>query len=187
MSNYQNYEVGYGSPYAYGSGEQISPYQTKAYGYPTYAQDPSMYERSQTSQNQFMQMNHQQQAYPPRRDIYCRLVQNEQEIRPNEVQMDGKPSIFVNDKLNEVYLKHWNATGTISTYRYVLATDDQNVTGAQDPFDLIMQRLDRIESSLNTGKPQTQFQQGKKIGGKQHGQQPNRTVREESNVEESQS
>lgn len=186
MSNYQNFSnvgVTNGNPYTYWNGNQ--PVRMNGgYDYPYPPGDP-IYTRTQLQQNPYMQMSNQQPAHPQPRELFCRLVQNEQEIRPNEVQMDGKPSIFVNDRLNEIYLKQWNATGTISTYRYALVTNDQNATGTPDPFELIMQRLDRIESSLSNGKQQTQFQQGKKVGGKQHGQQPNRTIREESNVEES--
>lgn len=81
--------------------------------------------------------------------VVGRFVQNDQEIKPNEVPMDGTYSVFVRNDLNEVYIKTWGGDGMIHGQTYVPApTAAQNWQENPDPFALIMARLDSIEQTL---------------------------------------
>lgn len=125
----------------------------------------------------------QQQAYNPyqmqaRQNIYSnpaiqqpvaqsglsgRQVNDISEVNVNEVPTDGSRAVFIRSDGAEVYTKHWNANGTISTVLYKpCLPDTSNSIGNGEKsnvgdFDAIMEvlasvneRLDRIESALPT-------------------------------------
>lgn len=54
--------------------------------------------------------------------IRGRVVQGDSEITPNDVPMDGSPSVFPTNDLSCIFVKQWNKDGTISTVRYVPET-----------------------------------------------------------------
>lgn len=104
--------------------------------------------------------------------VVGRFVQNEQEIKANEVPMDGTYTAFIRRDLNEVYIKTWGGDGMIHGQTYI-PKSDQNVEQQQDPFTLIMQRLDGIEQSLNgmsiAVQPGTKASSNTKKEGKSNG------------------
>lgn len=83
----------------------------------------------QSLQQQPMQMNQQpitQQAI----GINGRVVQAVENINANEVPMDGSMAFFPKQDLSEIYVKGWNADGTIKTivYKpYTAPKDNQTV------------------------------------------------------------
>lgn len=82
---------------------------------------------------------------PQRSSIPGRTVQNESEIKPNEVSMDGSVSLFPTTDLSCIYAKQWTANGTIVTAKYILQAE----TNAKKPIDdPVLERLDRIEKLL---------------------------------------
>lgn len=71
----------------------------------------------QSLQQQPMQMN--QQPIPQQIvGINGRIVQAVENINANEVPMDGSMAFFPKQDLSEIYVKGWNADGTIRTIVY---------------------------------------------------------------------
>ena len=60
-----------------------------------------------------------QQAMPQQiAGIHGRIVQAVENINANEVPMDGSMAFFPKQDLSEIYVKGWNANGTINTIVY---------------------------------------------------------------------
>ena len=71
----------------------------------------------QSLQQQPMQMN--QQPMPQQiAGINGRIVQTVENINANEVPMDGSMAFFPKQDMSEIYVKGWNADGTIKTIVY---------------------------------------------------------------------
>lgn len=71
----------------------------------------------QSLQQQPMQMN--QQLMPQQiAGINGRIVQAVENINANEVPMDGSMAFFPKQDMSEIYVKGWNADGTIRTIVY---------------------------------------------------------------------
>lgn len=71
----------------------------------------------QSLQQQPMQMN--QQPMPQQTvGINGRVVQAVENINANEVPMDGSMAFFPKQDMSEIYVKGWNANGTINTIVY---------------------------------------------------------------------
>lgn len=71
----------------------------------------------QSLQQQPMQMN--QQPIPQQiAGINGRIVQAVENINANEVPMDGSMAFFPKQDMSEIYVKDWNADGTIRTIVY---------------------------------------------------------------------
>lgn len=85
-----------------------------------------------------------------------RMIGNLQDIRPNEIAMDGSPSVFPTNDGNYIYVKSWGADGNIHTIKYIKEPDNAMQKQGPNPFDLIMERLNSIESSLSAIREQPQ-------------------------------
>lgn len=60
-----------------------------------------------------------QQAMPQQiAGVNGRIVQAVENINANEVPMDGSMAFFPKQDLSEIYVKGWNANGTINTIVY---------------------------------------------------------------------
>lgn len=71
----------------------------------------------QSLQQQPMQIN--QQPIPQQvSGINGRIVQTVENINANEVPMDGSMAFFPKQDMSEIYVKGWNANGTINTIVY---------------------------------------------------------------------
>lgn len=79
-----------------------------------------------------------------------RIIANPQEIRPNEVSMDGSLSLFPMNDGSCIYVKSWGADGNIQTIKFI--PDPQNSQQSQGPseFDQMMDRLTSIEASIES-------------------------------------
>lgn len=80
-----------------------------------------------------------------------RMVQAENNIRPNDVPMDGSVALFPLQDMSCIYGKAWNTDGQIITVRYVPDQPQQpaQAEGAkEDPFAQVNSRLDGIEATL---------------------------------------
>lgn len=79
----------------------------------------------QSLQQQPMQMN--QQPMPQQiAGINGRIVQAVENINANEVPMDGSMAFFPKQDMSEIYVKGWNADGTIKTIVYKPYTDPKD-------------------------------------------------------------
>ena len=89
-------------------------------------------------------------AQPQQSSIFGRIVNDENEIMPNEVPMDGTIGIFPKSDGSEVIVKSWTQNGTISTVKYVPVVEGETPQVSNDPYPEIIDRLDRIEKQLST-------------------------------------
>lgn len=95
---------------------------------------------------------------PPSNSMSAKLVEDERQITPQDVTMDGRISLFMLSDLSCVIAKAWNSAGTIDTVRYVpeKPIQSQNATSQVDATfqSEIFSRLDKIEQALkNNRKP----------------------------------
>jgi len=89
-----------------------------------------------------------------------RVVNNENEITPSEVPMDGTLGIFPKADGSSIFVKTWGKMGEIKTIEYIPAVTETNTSQEEvainDTFFETIQRLDnrldRIEKKLNSRK-----------------------------------
>lgn len=108
----------YNNPY------NIPSYYPQQYtGYPQYLQQmqAARYQPQEQTPVQ-MQGTYQQQTV----GINGRMVQSVENINANEVPMDGSMAFFPKQDLSEIYVKGWNANGTINTIVYKPYTEPNN-------------------------------------------------------------
>lgn len=85
-------------------------------------------------------------AVPPRfSSIPGRMVNNLDEITPQEVPMDGSVSLFPQNDYSAIYAKTWTKDGRITTVKYI-PEQPQATTEQKSPLE---QHLDRIEQKLS--------------------------------------
>lgn len=129
--------------YPNGTNQSFNPYQS---AYPTYLP--------------YMQQSQIRQPQPiPTQQIVNlagRVVQNEQEITPQEVAMDGSISLFPLGDYSCIIAKQWNSDGTIKTLRFVpeVITASGEVTKSNDFTTHFDQRMDELLKAVkNQRKP----------------------------------
>lgn len=126
------------------------------------------------------QNNNMAQPMPPVDAIRGRVVDDINAVVANDVVMDGKPTIFPTKDYACIYVKRWNANGTIDTVPYVPAPDMAPGQGAQNPADILNglsnafaafvqevgARFDRVEQYISSisiaPQPAEKQQQNKK-------------------------
>ncbi len=85
---------------------------------------------------------------------YGRMVNAEQEIVANEVPMDGNYGVFLTRDRSRVFVKTWGHDGLIhtDTYNLVIPEEVAAQQAEQDPFNIIMKKLDAIQRSVDPEK-----------------------------------
>lgn len=79
-----------------------------------------------------------------------RMINNPDEVRPNEVPQDGSIGIFPLADMSGIYTKQWTASGLIETKYYPLAVDSKPDNGSDSEFvKSINERFDRLEQMIN--------------------------------------
>lgn len=82
-----------------------------------------------------MQMN--QQPMPQQiAGINGRIVQTVENINANEVPMDGSMAFFPKQDMSEIYVKGWNANGTINTIVYKPYTEPSGSNAGNPTADI---------------------------------------------------
>lgn len=83
----------------------------------------------------------------PKQTIFGKVVQNESQITPNDVPMDGTIAMFPLQDFSKIIAKQWTPNGLIQTLEYLPAnTKDDNPTVTLDEVMSHMdERLDQIE------------------------------------------
>lgn len=86
--------------------------------------------------------------------IFGKVVQNESQITPNDVPMDGTIALFPLQDYSKIIAKQWTQNGTISTVTYSPDTrNDQNGSTSLTIDELSKQfndRFDQIEDLLTS-------------------------------------
>lgn len=148
-----------------------NPYQTtpmmSSYGSYGYNYNPQMY----------VPRYQQQETLQQNVGINGRVIQTVENINANEVPMDGSMAFFPKQDLTEIYVKGWNADGTIKTivYKpYIEAKNDKatnllsNAENSKfdlsdestklfmNKFDELFGKIEEIESKLGSQRKKSQ-------------------------------
>ena len=134
----------------------------------SYAPQPGSYMAGNQTPNPYQ--NQQPNRF---QSIPGRLVNNLDEITPQEVPMDGSVSLFPTNDFSAIYAKTWTKDGTIATVKYV--PEQPQAAAPKSPIeerlDRIDQRFDRLEKMLsNRSKPKKPYNK------------PNQVKEEQNNV-----
>ena len=104
--------------------------------------------------------NNFQRPSVPSQMIPGRLINNLDEITPQEVPMDGSVSLFPQNDYSAIYAKTWTKDGMIATVKFI---PEQPQTEPQkspldERLDRIDQRFDKLEKMLsNRNKPKKPY------------------------------
>lgn len=114
-----------------------------------YPQQYGNYAPYQQIQQQRFQPQEQYQAMQNQQAIGLngRIVQVVENINANEVPMDGSMAFFPKQDLSEIYVKGWNADGTIKTIVYKPQTDNKSVQAVNTSFDTEKLKIDLSEQA----------------------------------------
>ena len=80
--------------------------------------------------------------------LHGRIIANPEEIKLNEIPMDGTASLFPMNDDSCIYAKAWGQDGKIQTYRYI-REDAEPVDKGSSEFSQVMTHLDKIEQNQN--------------------------------------
>lgn len=118
------------------------------YTVPAYPYDNSS--NQQASRPQLPNTNQNQQTAPLPVGISGRTVNSVEEIKPNEVPMDGSISLFPMHDYSAIYAKQWSTDGLINTVKYIPDTSQYSGAKAQTDINaIILERLEAIEKKLD--------------------------------------
>lgn len=159
-----------------------NPYQTPIMNNPympmqnPYADRMNFLQNYQQSLQQPMQMD-QQLVTQQMPGINGRVVQAVENINANEVPMDGSKAFFPKQDLSEIYVKGWNADGTIKTTVYKPYTEPKinqevnSTTNAEnfeirlsekatedimDKFNELFDKIEELEAKMQRKSSRTQ-------------------------------
>ena len=85
------------------------------------------------------------------------IVQSIDNITADSVPMDGSIAVFPKQDLSEIYVKNWNADGTIRTLTFKPVVQDENKETVEtdisaildEKFSELTNKLNRLENSIN--------------------------------------
>lgn len=86
--------------------------------------------------------------------VPCGIIEDESDIKPADVPMNGGFGMFMKKDLSTVYIKQWQSDGKIYTKRYVEAIEEapvveNNDLTVQEVLDKTNGRFEKIEDTLN--------------------------------------
>ena len=110
--------------------------------YGTYAPYQPIQQQRFQPQEQYQAMQNQQAI-----GLNGRIVQVVENINANEVPMDGSMAFFPKQDLSEIYVKGWNADGTIKTIVYKPQIDNKSVQAVNSSFDTEKLKIDLSDES----------------------------------------
>lgn len=114
-----------------------------------YPQQYGNYAPYQQIQQQRFQPQEQYQAIQNQQAIGLngRIVQMVENINANEVPMDGSMAFFPKQDLSEIYVKGWNADGTIKTIVYKPQIDNKSAQAVNTSLDTEKLKFDLSEQA----------------------------------------
>ncbi len=127
------------------------PINTQPMPQPNWNQ-PIMYPMGQMQSVQNVQPQIPTYNPQPRNFIQGRIVNANEDVKPNEVSTDGSISVFPLADRSKVLVKELTGNGTIATTSYVLETGEEKEKEDQDQnkniVAPILERIDDLKSSL---------------------------------------
>lgn len=136
-----------------------NPYQTPIMN--NYLPQYGAYQYNPMANIQRFQPQEQMQQTIPQQitGINGRIVQEVDNINANEVPMDGSMAFFPKQDLSEIYVKGWNADGTIRTTVFKPVSNsngintsnivpESKISLSEEITEGIMKRFDEIETKL---------------------------------------
>lgn len=107
----------------------------------------------------------QQQVRPSY--IPGKMVNNLQDITPQEVPMDGSAAIFPVNDLSCIYLKAWGSDGLIKTFKFVPEPTNDSQKSPEGNFqETILDRLDSIEELVKKSYRKPYYKRNNQNGNK---------------------
>lgn len=110
--------------------------------YGNYAPYQQVQQQRFQPQEQYQTMQNQQAI-----GLNGRIVQVVENINANEVPMDGSMAFFPKQDLSEIYVKGWNADGTIKTIVYKPQIDNKSVQAVNTSLDTEKLKIDLSEQA----------------------------------------
>lgn len=110
--------------------------------YGNYAPYQQMQQQRFQPQEQYPAIQNQQAI-----GLNGRIVQVVENINANEVPMDGSMAFFPKQDLSEIYVKGWNADGTIKTIVYKPQIDNKSVQAVNTSLDTEKLKIDLSEQA----------------------------------------
>lgn len=91
---------------------------------------------------------------PSKQTIFGKIVQNESQITPNDVPMDGTIALFPLQDFSKIIAKQWTPNGLIQTLEYLPANakDDNPTVTLDEVMSHMDERLDQIEDLFTAPK-----------------------------------
>lgn len=118
----------------------------------SYAVPYSTMQQQQQSQMQTPRLPYDNQTPSQSVQQYLpgKVVLSHEDIKPNEVPMDGSISLFPLNDYSAIIAKQWDSNGLIQTVKYVPEQPPKSVEPQQnDISSAILERLDVIEKKLD--------------------------------------
>lgn len=122
----------------------------------SYNQNPYPINPNYQTQNQYQGFQPVQQAQFNNQLINGKIITKLEDITANDVPMDGSEAIFPLADKSKIYIKQWNANGTISTVEYLpqICNETSNASNStlsieKEEFDSFKQLLTSIEEKVN--------------------------------------
>ncbi|CDD65915.1 putative uncharacterized protein [Firmicutes bacterium CAG:882] len=110
--------------------------------YGNYAPYQQMQQQRFQPQEQYPAMQNQQTI-----GLNGRIVQAVENVNANEVPMDGSVAFFPKQDLSEIYVKGWNADGTIKTIVYKPQIDNKSARAVNTSLDTEKLKIDLSEQA----------------------------------------
>ena len=126
--------------------------------YPQYqGYTPTVTQPGYSSQASYSMPSYQQLYQQTQQPAFLsgRFIRDISEVTPQEVPMNGSPSVFPVSDASAIYVKSWDNNGNIVTVRYVREEPKtQELTGQLEPtidttLANMQEQLDRIEKQVN--------------------------------------
>jgi hypothetical protein len=99
-----------------------------------------------------------QRPVMPQRSLNGMIVQSVENITADAVPMDGSIAVFPKQDMSEIYVKNWNADGTIRTITYKPVVETKPEVQSSNSFDEssfsdkltdLTNRMNRLETSFH--------------------------------------
>ena len=141
--SYQPTYPNYGGAAPYYNNPMPSPYQNSIPLYSPY--QPSI---TMPQYNPMPNQTPQQPQFIPVQ-IHGHTIKDENtEIAPNDVPMDGTVSLFPTENYSCIFAKHWNKDGKITTTKFVPVPVDEDYVPTPGFEDEMRSRMDELKQLL---------------------------------------